>query len=174
MRKVIILTVLWMGLSVWSAGAQETSRRALAEELLNLMKMRENIEKSFDMVKQMIPMQMDRMMKAPGQTTMPADASKRTEKMMDMVAQELSWDKIKDDYIALYAETFTDEELRGMIAFFKSPVGQAFISKQPEMMKKSMELSQKMIMKVMPKIHAMAREGTESVPSATRPQQENK
>jgi hypothetical protein len=98
------------------------------------------------------------MKRATGQTNMPANASGQTDKMLDMMAQELSWDKMKEDYITLYADTFTEEELKGVIAFYKSPAGQAFLKKQPELMKRSMEMSQKLMLQVMPKIHAMIKE----------------
>jgi len=159
MRKTIAWIAAGMVLSVGAgANGQDASRRAMAEELLNLMNIQANIEKSFDMIKQMIPAQMGRMKQATGQTCTLAEVPSRTGKMMDMMAQELSWDKLKDDYITLYAETFSEEEMKGIITFYKSPAGQAFIEKQPELMKRSMELSQKMMIQIMPKIQAMSKE----------------
>ena len=152
MRKMMGLIAAGLVLSVAGVNAQEASRRALAEELLNLMNMQENIEKSFAMVKQMIPAQMEKMKQATGQTNIPSNGSSQTDSMMDMMARELSWDKMKDDYITLYAETFTEDEMKGIIAFYKSPAGQAFTKKQPELMKRSMELSQKIALQIMPKI----------------------
>jgi len=151
--------VVGLVLSVAGVNAQEASRRAMAEELLNLMNMQENIAKSFAMVKQMIPAQMEKMKQTMGQTNMPSKVSSQTDSMMDMMAQELSWDKMKDDYITLYAETFTEDEMKGIIAFYKSPAGQAFITKQPELMKRSMELSQKIMMQIMPKISSFSKAG---------------
>lgn len=158
MRKAIVWILAGVVLSVGAANAQEKPRRAMAEELLNVMNMRESIEKSFAMVKQMMPAQMAQMEQATGQTNMLANASSQMGNMMDMMAQELSWDNLKDGYIALYADTFTEEEMKGIIAFYKSPAGQAFVAKQPELMKRSMELSQKMMMRLMPKIQAMCKE----------------
>jgi len=168
MRKMIGLIVAGLVLSVSGANAQEASRRAMAEELLNLMNVQESIEKSFAMVKQMIPAQMEKMKQATGQTNMPSNVSNQTDRMMDVIAQELSWDKMKEDYIALYAETFTEDEMKGIIAFYKSPAGQAFTKKQPELMKRSMELSQKLMMQIMPKIQAMmTKELSETAPAST-------
>ncbi len=174
MKKMIGLVAVGVGLVVWSANAQETPRRAMAEELLNLMNMQETIETSFAMVKQMIPAQRERMKQATGQTNMPSNVSNQVDSMMDMMAQELSWDKMKADYITLYADSFTEEEMKGIIAFYKSPAGVAFITKQPELMKRSMELSQKMIMQIMPKIQAMTKELIETPPSSTVHEKENK
>ncbi|MDD5676377.1 MAG: DUF2059 domain-containing protein [Kiritimatiellae bacterium] len=170
MKKIIGLIAVSLWLVVWSANAQEASRRAMAEELLNVMNAQEGIEKSFAMVKQMIPAQMEKMKQATGQTNMPSNVSSQTDTIMDMMTQALSWDKMKDNYITLYAETFTEEEMKGIIDFYKSSAGQAFIKKQPELMKRSMELTQKLMLQIMPKIQAMKKE-PQAAPSASTSQE---
>ncbi|MDA3924531.1 MAG: DUF2059 domain-containing protein [Kiritimatiellae bacterium] len=166
MKKMMTLIAVALMLSVVGANAQEVSRRAMAEELLNVMNMPESIGKSFEMIKQMIPAQKEKMNQAMGQTNMPSNVSSKSEKMMDMIFEELSWDNMKEEYIALYAETFTLDEMKGIIAFYKTPAGQAFTAKQPELMKRSMEMSQKMMVKVMPKIQAMMEEMMKTKPAA--------
>ena len=158
MKKTLVLVAVAIGLGVCSAHGQEASRRAMAESLLNAMNVQDTIEKSFAMLQQMIPAQMDKMKQAAGQTNTSSNVSSQTAKMMDMMAQEFSWSKVKNDYITLYADTFTEEEMKGILGFYNSPAGQAFVKKQPELMKRSMELSQKIMMQVMPKIQAMAEE----------------
>lgn len=167
MRKTIGWMAIGLVLSVAGAHAQDASRRVLAEELLNVMNVQEAIGKSLAMIKQMIPVQREKMMQAMGQTNMPSKVSNQSDQMMDLMAQELSWDKMKDDYITLYAETFTEDEMKGIIAFYKSPAGLAFTKKQPELMKRSMEMTQKMMMRIMPKIQAMAKEMSAPVPAST-------
>lgn len=155
----------------FAAHAQDQSRRALAEELMNLLKVNENIERSLAMMKQMVTAQIEQIKPAPGQSAVPSSVAGQMDKMIDMVGQELSWDKLKDDYITLYADTFTDQELKDMIAFYKTPAGQAFINKQPELIKRSMEVSQKVLAQVIPKIQAMAKELQESLEKSRSPQQ---
>lgn len=168
MRKIVGSIAAMLVLGVMCVSAQETQRRAMAEELLNVMNMQDTIEKSFAMVKQMIPAQMEKMKQVTGDTNMPANVSSQTDKIMDMLAKEMSWNKMKADYITLYAETFTEQELKDTVAFYKSPTGQAFIKKQPELMKRSMEISQKVIMQIMPKIQAMTEELKKAVPAAEK------
>ena len=164
MRKVMCVAVAVLSLMGLSAVAQEQSRQALAEQLLNLMNARQNIEQSFAMVKQMIPKQMERVAQATGQTNAAPVTAAQTDKMMDMISKELSWDNLKQDYINLYAETFSAEELKGIVAFYQSAAGQAFTKKQPELMKKSMALSQKMMMQIIPKMTAMSKETSTNEP----------
>ena len=169
MRKIIGLIAAGLVLSMAGANAQEASQRTMAEELLNVMNVQDSIEKSFAMMKQMIPAQTEKIMQAAGQTNMPSNMSSQTDKMMDMMTQALSWDKMKDDYITLYAETFTEDEMKGMIAFYKSPAGQAFIKKQPELMKRSVELSQKKMLKLMPQIQALTQKMAQETAAGNQP-----
>jgi hypothetical protein len=146
--KQTMMLVLWIAMTGVVYG-QDAVRAELAEELMNLMKVPENIEKSFVMVKQMIPKQMEQIGKMSGQTNMPPETLKQSEKIVDLVAEELSWEKVKGDYICLYSEALTEEELRAAIAFYKTPEGQSFITKQPELMKRAMEMNQNLMMKIM-------------------------
>ena len=158
MRKTIGWMVVGLMLGTTVSFAQTDPRPALAEELLVAMDMPGSIEKSFAMMKQMLPVQMERMNQAAGPAKTSANLSEQTTKMMDMMAEALSWDKIKDDYVALYAETFTAAELKDLIAFYKSPAGQAFTKKQPELTRRGVEMTQKLMMQIMPKIQAMTKE----------------
>jgi len=161
------------------ANAEDVEKRALAEELLNQMQMKETMEKSFAMMKKMIP-QFAKMAGKSFEKDEAADdaetverrnaaqmgaelGAEMSEKMFDEMAKEMSWDSMKDDFISIYAETYTKEELGGLIKFYKSPVGRAFIKKQPELMKRSMQLSQKRVAKLMPKIQAMTEEMMEAM-----------
>jgi uncharacterized protein len=55
---------------------------------------------------------------------------------------ELSWDKMKTLYTQVYSETFTQEEIDGLTKFYESAAGKAFVSKVPQVMKKTMVLMQ--------------------------------
>jgi uncharacterized protein len=166
MRTAIIVWIaVALGLSGCGVNAQDATRRALAEQLLNAMHMKETMEQSFAMMKKIMPAQIEQMEKTRPVSEQAKTSSSTTkqrttmmDKTMDAVAQEMSWDKVKEDYITVYAETFTEEELKGLVAFYKSPAGQALVKKQPEIMRRSMELSQKMMAKVMPQIQAMNKE----------------
>ena len=62
---------------------------------------------------------------------MPLVAAREIERMRTVIAHELTWEKIKDGYIRSCASTFTESELKDMVAFVKTPVGQAFVTKMP-------------------------------------------
>lgn len=158
MKRMYVLVIVLSLILVQGAWTGEDTHRELAEKLLLLMDAQKNIEQSFEMVKQMQMTQLKRM-KLPGGATDKAQAVQQ--KIMDFLAKEMSWDKLKDDYISIYAETFTEEELKGLIEFYKSPVGQKFIQKTPELMKRSMEITQKQMADIMPKIREIMKEPLE-------------
>jgi TolB protein len=81
--------------------------------------------------------------------------TKMMDAMLETIAAELSWDKVKADYVALYADTFSAAELADLIAFYRSPAGKAFVAKQPELTRKSIAMSQKSMLRLMPKIMTM-------------------
>lgn len=56
--------------------------------------------------------------------------------------------------VRLYAETFTEPELRQMIAFYKTPVGQKALQKMPELMQKGVAIGQQLAQAHMPELQA--------------------
>ena len=102
------------------------------------------------------------------QTNVSPDAGEKGKAMQDkmfaLIESEMSWDKMRAEYAKLYADVFTPEEVKGLIAFYKSPSGQAFLDKQPILMQKTMEMAQKRIMNLTPKIQEMIKQ--ESQPTA--------
>src|SRR5262249_50799294 len=52
-------------------------------------------------------------------------------------------DEIIDQIAALYARTFTADELREVAAFYRGPTGQKFVEKMPAIMQESMMIGQR-------------------------------
>jgi uncharacterized protein len=142
--------------------------------MLNLVNMKETLEKTSSMLKQMVVAQIQKIKPAPEDSAAQAKVTSFMEKTMDLVSHEMSWDKVKDEYITVYAETFTEQELKDIIAFYKTASGEALIKKQPEVMRRSLELSQKMMGQIMPKVQAMTNELKESILAQPPPKTEGK
>jgi len=56
---------------------------------------------------------------------------------------------------AVYADVYSEEELRAIVAFFTSPAGQSMLDKQPELMNRVMPLAQEMQRSLIPQIQAL-------------------
>lgn len=56
---------------------------------------------------------------------------------------------------AVYAEVYSEAELKAMVAFFQSPEGKSMIAKQPQVMTRVMPLVQQMQQSLMPKMQKL-------------------
>jgi hypothetical protein len=66
-------------------------------------------------------------------------------KAFAQMRQIMTWDKLEKIYIKVYSETFTADEIAGMMAFYSTPAGQSTIQKLPIVMQKAMALMQPMM-----------------------------
>lgn len=71
-----------------------------------------------------------------------------------VVREEMSWAKFKPLLLDIYRGVFDQTEIDGLIAFYRSPVGQSFISKMPQVMQRSMALTQAQMGPLMEKMKA--------------------
>lgn len=153
MKKISIVVFILCLMAAGSLYADEQSHRKLAEELLTVMQVDKEVDATYDKIKAMHREQMKGM-------EVPQESLTYQDKMMDMMAQEMTWEKLKDDYITVYTEVFTEEELKGLIDFYKTPMGQKYVEKTPGLRMKLMQVGQKHSMQLMPKIKAMTTEMT--------------
>jgi len=75
----------------------------------------------------------------------------------------MSWEKMEPEYIKLFSEVYTEDELKAIVEFYKTPAGQSMLKKQPLLMQKSMVISQKQMQALMPEIQKMSQEFKDSI-----------
>jgi uncharacterized protein len=61
--------------------------------------------------------------------------------MRKFFAKHISYAALKDDLIKIYTEEFTEEELRQVVAFYRTPAGKKLVEKSPALLGKCMQLS---------------------------------
>jgi hypothetical protein len=66
--------------------------------------------------------------------------------------EQLAWDVLEPQYTQLYLDVFSEKELRDMIAFYESPLGQAMLAKMPILMQKSNEIAAARVQAALPKL----------------------
>ncbi|MGA3026293.1 MAG: DUF2059 domain-containing protein [Bryobacteraceae bacterium] len=119
--------------------ASDQDRRALAEELMTVMHPEKLVDQAIQQVSSMMQQQI-RSMKVPADAQ--ASADQMSQEMMSYVREKLDWAKLRPQFVDMYADVFTEDELRQVVAFYKSPGGQAFLSKSPQLMQRSMVMMQ--------------------------------
>lgn len=83
------------------------------------------------------------------------DIDKRISEMMSAFKEILDWNKLEPMYVRIYQKSFTQGEVDGMIAFYKTPAGQAVINKMPVVMQNTMNEVQQMMAPAMQRIQRM-------------------
>lgn len=86
------------------------------------------------------------------------DIDKRQAEVMAGLKEMLVWSKLEPLYIRVYQKSFTQQEVDGMIGFYKTPAGQAVMSKMPVVMQNTMNEMQQMMGPMMQKIRQMQQE----------------
>lgn len=79
-------------------------------------------------------------------------------KFAEVMRQEFTWAKLQPIYVNIYQESFTQEEIDGLIAFYRSPAGDALVKKMPLVLQKSMGAMQGMLGPMAEKMKAAMQE----------------
>lgn len=77
------------------------------------------------------------------------------EKLNALVAEGYNWTKLEPAYEKVYADLYTEDELDGILAFYKSPVGQAYLSKTPEATRQVLQISRQQFDALTPQIQEL-------------------
>jgi len=80
------------------------------------------------------------------------------DKVMALVSEKMSWDQMKPEFIKLYDETFTENEISGILLFYQSDAGHAMLEKMPALMTNAMALPQKRMIEIKPEMDKIIRE----------------
>ncbi|WP_052741666.1 DUF2059 domain-containing protein [Kiloniella litopenaei] len=71
---------------------------------------------------------------------------------IEMVEEDINSPSFREDIQRIYSKHFTTDELKEIVIFYKTPVGQKAISKMPLIIQESTANSQNKLQKIMPKI----------------------
>lgn len=69
--------------------------------------------------------------------------------------QAVGWDKLKPDMVKLYTTTFSEAEMRELIAFYESPLGKKMLEKMPTLTSQSAQLTQGKLETAVPKVNQL-------------------
>jgi hypothetical protein len=156
MRRHIAVLLIALTVGCCCARADEASKRAKAEQLFMLLHMDRMMDQLMSGVKRQVQQITESMDHAtPEQQKQITDFQQR---VMDLVNQKIGWKALEPDFINLYASTYTEEELDGIIAFYKSPVGQKMIEKTPELTTKSTQVTQEKMKELQPVLSQMVQD----------------
>lgn len=136
-RLILFCVALFLSASVF---AQENASSSSVNQLLevsNSKMIHEAVMKDFG---KMVEQSMQNTLKE-----MPAEKQQQFKESLaeieKLVQEEMSWEKIKPEYVKIYQETYTQKEINDLIRFYKTPSGKSFIKKQPQLIERSSQMA---------------------------------
>ncbi len=93
-------------------------------------------------------------------------------RMADLFRREVSWERLHPQFVALYMEAFDQTEVDGLITFYESAAGQAFVAKMPVVQQKSMAMVQTMMTNLMPQLNDLIARSVTDMPQPEPPPQQ--
>ena len=116
----------------FSSFSDTASHEAAANELLNTMNLNELLEESIEVTLNMELQQNPSMLPY-------------KETMKEFFRTYMSGESLRGDFILLYTETFTEEELKEITAFYLTPTGQKTINTATDLMAKGAAIGQQRV-----------------------------
>jgi uncharacterized protein len=165
MNKLLATAMVWMLICGAAAAANNApASDASIREMLELT----NARQMLDSVRgQMTGMMNTTMQNATrGQTITPerqAILDRMAANMSAVVTDILNWDDLLPIYLRTYRAAFTQDEIDGVIKFYKSPAGRAYVKKLPVVMQNMMVEMQGFIKTVQDKMLAVQKESIQEL-----------
>jgi hypothetical protein len=157
--KISLTIALASMVGAISVQASRPSDESL-NEMVKVMQVQKSIDLMVAQVSANMKAGMDQSMQQMLQGKEPTAEQKiATEKFQQktnaLFKEELSFSKMKDVYIQAYRDTFTQEEVDSIIAFYGSPAGKAMVEKIPVAMQKANTLLQSRMGPMMEKLQKL-------------------
>jgi len=137
-----VFVVMMVGVSCLAAGQITDSHRQAAEELLVAMGMERTLE---DSINSTLSMQLQQM----------PQLAQYEDVMRAFLYKYMSWEYLKEHIVQLYAEEFTEAELREITAFYRTETGKKLIELTPVLMNKGMAIGQQAVEEHLPELQQM-------------------
>jgi hypothetical protein len=159
-RSLFASGCLFLTLAVSNIFADDSTKAAKVEEFLKLAKIDDTQRQTVAQIR--AQMQLGILQQLFGSKPLPTDKKKELDEFRtnlgNVISDALSWEKLKPDFVKIYMEAFSEPEIDGMLAFYKSPVGQAMVAKTPALTTKGSELSQQKLVGAEPAIDKVVRD----------------
>jgi len=137
------------------AHADDASKHAKVIEMIRVTKMEETMTKMMEETKsqinELIAADTDPEL-APAQAAIMKDFQAKVSALM---LATLNFEKVRPDLIKFYEATYTESELDGILAFYKTPAGIAMLTKTPDLMTKVMNLPQDRMAELAPQVEKL-------------------
>lgn len=137
------------------AHADDASQRAKAQEMIMLI--------HTDRMVQQVSANFMKQLSAAGEKLIGPSATPESKtqladfekKFSDLIDSQVGWKVMEPQLTDVYAKTFTEQELNGIVAFYKSPAGIALVDKMPTINVAATQLMQSKMAALQPQMKQM-------------------
>jgi hypothetical protein len=145
MKKPILLALLACVLAAAPVLAQQEepspARMTAAREMMAASKVRETFDAT-----------LARMLSAQVQAN--PEMQQYEQVMRDFFAKYMKWDDMEPEFARVYAQTYTEQELRDLATFYRTPLGQRLVATTPDLAVRSAGISERRVQRHMPELFA--------------------
>lgn len=138
MKKLLLMLALVLACAAPAAAQPSESEAAAVRELLEVTRSRENFIRAMELG----------MEQGGGVKLTPAVRTA----LRAFMAEHFRYEELEPDFIRMYTDLYTEEEIRGMIAFYGTPLGQRMIETLPELSAASQGIVQQRLQTAMPQL----------------------
>ena len=143
LTRLLPLVALTLAVAATPAGAQQpaadAAHRASVQQLMTVMRVREMTEGN---IENMLAAQLRQMPQLAPYAGI----------LRDFYREQMDWKVLEPEFTRVYLEVFSEPEVRELIGFYQTPLGQKLLTRMPALMAKSNELSTRRIQAAMPQL----------------------
>lgn len=164
LTRLLPLVALTLAVAATPAAAQQpaadASHRASVQQLMTVMRVREMTEGN---IENMLGAQLRQMPQLAPYAGI----------LRDFYREQMDWKVLEPEFTRVYLEVFSEPEVRELIGFYQTPLGQKLLTRMPALMAKSNELASRRVQAAMPqlmeRLQAAMQGGGVPKADATRP-----
>ena len=161
-RTGLVAFALALALATLASGARAAASAESVDRLMQAMKVQAQLEMIYS---QTLPAMQAAMKQSLGGQMKSEEAQRMFDTVMPrvnaVIRDELSWARLKPDFATIYGETFTQQEIDGLIAFYQGPIGSALVAKLPQLALRSTQLMQQRMGPLMQKVMQVTKDEVE-------------
>ncbi|RJQ77864.1 MAG: DUF2059 domain-containing protein [Desulfobacteraceae bacterium] len=155
LKSILFCLILLMPLAAFGDEKTELAKEFM--ELTHVNRLVDQIRAQVMQIQDQVVAQMD----VPDDKKDEATAFQK--QVQGKVLEIMDFEQMHNEYITLFASTYTLEELKGMIKFFKSPAGQSLLEKQPGTIQRALEISENRVGMLIPELQRMSQDFEQSL-----------
>lgn len=156
MKSIAIFVISFM-LAGFPAAAQESSKQAKIERLLVLTHADTLMDQAFNQMKGVMTSQVPQ----GGSPEQQAKSRELQAKILALVKARMSWDVMRGEFVRIYSDLFSDDEINGISAFYESPAGRAMLEKMPQLTTRATAFAQSQMADLLPEIQRITQEASQ-------------